>query len=143
MAWLGERPVACGQEAGATRDAYFLEIVAEALEQRPGVRGLERGRAAPLADIGRPSRAVGAQESTTRLPQRALKIRDLLPAVDPLIRADERDPRPLRRPLAELVEEEGEPRAQPLPRCGADALYDFLRELVTQQAATVEYLPDG
>src|SRR5215468_3935157 len=143
MAWLGERPVAGEHAAGATRHAHFLEFVAEALEQCPGVRSLECGRTAPLAEIGRPSRAVGAQEPSTSLSQRALQIRELLPAVDPLIGTDERDSRALRRPLAKLVEEEGEPRAQPLPGCGADPLHDFLRELLTQQAATVQCLPDS
>src|SRR5262245_21892599 len=143
MARLVERPVACEHEGRATRDAYLLEVVAEALEQRPGVRRLERGRAAPLAEVGRPSRAVGAQESTTRLSQGAVQIGDLLPAFDPLIRARERDPRSLRRSLAELVEEEGKPRPESLPRCGADPLYDLLGELVAQQAATVQGLPDS
>ena len=66
-----------------------------------------------------------------------------MPPVDPLIRAHECDPRPLRRPLAELVEEEGESRAQPFPWRGTDPLHDLLSKHVAEQAASVQYRPDS
>ena len=143
MARLGERPVICKHEAGALSDTYLLQIVAEGLEQRPRVRHLERGDSAPLAEVGWTSRPVRVQEAAANLPERTVQVRDLLPVVDPLIRAHERDPRPLRRPLAKLVEEEGEPRAEPLSRRGPHPLNDFRRDLVPEQAAAVQHLPDG
>jgi hypothetical protein len=48
----------------------------------------------------------------------------------------------LRRSLAEIGEEEGEPRAKALPRRGSYSLHDLLRELVAEEAAAVERLPD-
>jgi hypothetical protein len=48
----------------------------------------------------------------------------------------------VRRPLAELAEEEREPRLQSLPGSASDALHDVVRELVAQEAATVQRLPD-
>ena len=65
-----------------------------------------------------------------------------MPAADPLVRPRERDPRPLRRPLAQVGEEEGETGAKALARPGSHSLDDFVRELVAQEAAAVERLPD-
>ena len=122
--------------------ADLLEVIGKLVEQRPRLRGFERGRGEPCAEVGGPCRPVRAQETPADLSQRLRLVVEPSPAVDPLVGSHEGDPRALRRSLAQLAEEEGEARAQALSRRGAHALHDFLRELLAQQAAAVQHLPD-
>src|SRR5205823_7939954 len=138
-----ERIVAGEDEGAATFDADLGQLGCQAVEQHPGVRHLERGGGEPLAEVGRASRAVGVQETAADLPQRLVLVGSLTPVLDPLVGPGESDPRPLRRPLAKLAEEEGEPTAQPLAGSASDALHDLLCQLVPEEAAAVQHVPDS
>src|SRR5687768_12190474 len=107
-------------------DIDLLELIAERFEQRPRMGRLQLSRCEPLPKVTGPRRAVGAQVAPADFAERALLVLHLPPPIDPLIRPDEGDLRSLRRSLADLVDEERETRAQPLPRSRSDALHDFL-----------------
>ena len=114
-----------------------VQLGAELVEQM----SRHAGGAEPLGEVGGPSGAVGAQEPTADLPQRFLLVR-FVEALDPLVGAHERDPRPLRRPLAQIGVEERESRAKTRSRSGSDSLRHRFRELGAREAAAVERLPD-
>src|SRR5438132_1381286 len=77
------------------------------------------------------------------LPQRLVLVGSLTPDLDPLVGPGESDSRPLRRPLAQLAEEEGESAAQPLAGSASDPLHDLLCQLVAEEAAAVQHVPDS
>jgi hypothetical protein len=55
-----------------------------------------------------------------------------------LIRSDEGDLRPFRRPLAEVTQEECEAGPKPLARSRADPPHDLLGQLLAKQTPAVE-----
>jgi hypothetical protein len=82
------------------------------------------------------------QEPSTDLAQCFILIHNITPAFDPLVRPSERDPRPLRRPLAQLTQEEGKTGAQPPPRRSLDMFRNRLDQFIAPKATTVQRLPD-
>lgn len=133
----GKDGVAREHVGAPTFDVDLFELVAQSIEESARIVGPERRRREPLAEVTRPRRAVRAHVAPADLEQRT-SLLDLLPAVDPLIRAHEGDLGALRRPLAELVEEERKAREQTLPYVVADSLHDLLGELVPPETAAVE-----
>ena len=137
----GECGVSSQHVRPMTFDLDLFDLGAERVEKGLRSGGIQRARGEPLAEIGRPGGAVGVQEAPANLRQRCSLIH-LSPALDPLVGPDESHLGSLRRPLAELGKEEGEARAQPLLVPRADALHDFLGQLIAEQALAVERFPD-
>src|SRR5262249_51031453 len=127
-------------EGSVPFDVDLFEPV-QPVEQRLCLRRLERACREPLAEVARPRRAVGPQVAAADLCECAVRI-DVVPAVDPLVRPDEGHLDSAWRPLAELSEEEGEARPEPLLVPSAYASQDFVGKLLPEQAPTVECLPD-
>jgi hypothetical protein len=121
---------------GVSVDLDLLEV-AERLEERARVRGLEGCGAEPLAELIWPSRAVGVEIAAAGFAERFLGV-DLVPGFDPLVGPGERDLVSLRRALSDVAQKEGEAGAQPFSRGGPRSCGYLFDELLTQQAAPVE-----